>query len=110
MRVFVLQINGKYDVSAAKSYGQIVYLVSSRLNPFDLDKFVGTVEYELYSTYKFDAKKDAICLTGSSILVALFLAVLAHHHKKINVLLFDAKTSKYRLRILTLECRQGEKE
>jgi len=101
MRIFILQINSKYDVSAAKTYGQIIYLVNGPLNPFDTDAFVSAVEYELYTTCKFNAKKDVICLTGSSILVAMFLAVVARRHKKINMLLFDAKISKYRLRVLS---------
>jgi len=109
MRVFILQVNSKYDVSAAKAYGHLIWLVDEYLNPFDTDKFISTVKRQLYDVNKFDAKKDVICLTGSSILVALFLAIVAHHHKNVSVLLFDAETNKYKLRILSFGKQRYDK-
>jgi len=96
MRVFILQKSNKYDVSAAEAYGEIIYLIGDYLAPFDPDKTIQHIRYEL-NEMNFDPNQDAVALTGASILVSIFLSVLTYDYKKVKTLLFDARTGKYKL-------------
>lgn len=96
MRVFILQKSNKYDVSAAESYGKIIYLIDDYLAPFDPDKTIQHIRSRLNET-NFNPDEDAIALTGASILVSMFLSVLTYDFHKIKTLLFDARTGKYKL-------------
>jgi hypothetical protein len=103
-RVFVLQEQKRYDISAVKYYSkEIVFVLQDEhVSPFDTYSFIDLVRRRL-KVKEFDPENDFICLTGSSILLSLFMATLMQvnwHSKQFKVLIFDAKTSKYKLRIL----------
>ena len=103
-RVFVLQTQKRYDISAVKYYSkEIVYVLrDEHINPFDTDGFIELIKHRLIME-KFDPNKDFICLTGSSILLSLFIATIVwftNGYSNLKVLMFDAKTTKYKLRIL----------
>lgn len=104
-RVFVLQKQGRYDISAVKYYSKnIIYIVNDEhINPFDTSGFVELVKHRLIME-DFNPDFDFICLTGSSILLSLFLAVIVAHYNytNIKILMFDAKLSRYKLRLLNL--------
>jgi hypothetical protein len=53
----------------------------------------------------FNPDEDLICLTGPSILLQLFLAILSHKYSYLKVLMFNATDCKYKLR--TLEFNNG---
>lgn len=103
-RVFVLQRQRRYDISAVKHYSkELVYILNDEhINPFDTDGFIDLIRHRLVME-KFDANKDFICLTGSSILLALFMASIVWYtngYANLKILMFDANTNKYKLRIL----------
>lgn len=105
-RVFVLQKQSRYDVSAVKFYSpHILYIADQEnLNPFDTTPFAELVVHKL-KTCQFDADNDFICLTGSSVLLSIFLAILVREYPMNNqfkILVYDARRSKYQLRILNL--------
>lgn len=105
-RVFILQRQNRYDIGAVKYYSpDLIYIIErEHINPFDTFGFIELIQHRLI-VEKFNPEKDFICLTGSSILLALFLATLVrdyHLYDQFKVLIFDAKTSKYTLRILNL--------
>lgn len=104
-RVFVLQRHSRYDISAVKSYSkEIVYVIDDeKVSPFDTLGFTELVKHKIIMN-DFDPQKDFICLTGPSILLALFLAACVHkfHYGGIKVLIFDSRQNKYKLRILEL--------
>lgn len=105
-RVFVLQKQSRYDVSAVKFYSpNIVYIADQEnLNPFDTVLFAELVEHKL-KVEKFDADNDFICLTGSSVLLVMFLAILVRQYifnSQFKILVYDARRSKYQLRLLNL--------
>jgi len=101
MRVFLLQKSNKYDVSAAEAYGKIIYLIDDYLPPFDPDKTIERIRFELDQA-KFNPNQDAIVLTGASILVSMFLAVLTFDYGKVKTLLFDARTGRYKLVVIEM--------
>jgi len=102
-RVFVLQTQKRYDISAVEYYSkQLIYVLrDEHINPFDTAGFIELIKHRLIMEH-FDPNKDFICLTGSSILLSLFMATVVWHanYQNIKVLMFDAKTTKYNLRIL----------
>lgn len=103
-RVFILQEQSRYDVSAVKYYSdKFVYIVSrERIDPFDIYEFTELVNHRLIME-EFNPEKDFICLTGSPILLSMFLAVLVRKYAYVDqfkVLIYDARNSKYKLRML----------
>ena len=103
-RVFVLQRQKRYDISAVEYYSkELVYVLNDEhINPFDTNGFVELIKHRLIMEH-FDPNKDFICLTGSSVLLSLFMAIVIWYtngYSNIKVLMFDAKTTKYKLRIL----------
>ena len=106
MRAFVLQPSNKYDISMAEAYGEIVYLIDEYLSPFDPDKTIQRMRDEL-NRLKFNPDEDAIVLTGASILISVFLSVLAYDYHKVKTLLFDARTGKYKLVVIDLSSTDG---
>jgi len=105
-RVFVLQKQQRYDISAVKYYSkEIIYIIKDEhINPFDTGGFTELVRHRLIME-DFNPDLDFVCLTGSSILLSLFLAVLVKQRNfddQFKVLMFDAKKSQYKLRILNL--------
>jgi len=105
-RVFVLQKQQRYDTSAVKYYSKdIVYIIDNEhINPFDTHGFIELVRHRLIME-DFNPNLDFICLTGSSILLSLFLATLVRQYayqNQFKVLIFDAIKSHYKLRLLNL--------
>ena len=103
-RVFILQNQSRYDVSDAKYYSdKFVYIINQeRINPFDIDEFIELVNHRL-TMEKFNPEIDFICLTGSSILLSLFLASIVkwtNGYSNLKILIYDSRNSKYKLRML----------
>ena len=104
-KVFILQKQNRYDISAVKYYSDnIVYIINDeRINPFDIQELTELVKHRLIMN-NFNPEVDLICLTGSSVLLSLFLATIVVHtgggYSNLKVLIYDARNSKYKLRIL----------
>lgn len=105
-RVFILQDqrNSRYDISGVKYYSkELVYVMDNeRVNPFDINEFTELVRHRLIME-NFNPEKDFICLTGSSILLSVFLAAIVRkctYACQFKVLIFDAKKNQYKLRML----------
>jgi len=105
-RVIVLQKQSRYDVSAVKYYSSdIVYIAEQEnLSPFDTVPFAELVVHKL-KMCQFDPANDFICLTGSSVLLSMFLAILVREYPfdtQFKILVYDARKSKYQLRMLNV--------
>lgn len=103
-RVFVLQKQRRYDTTSVKLYSnKIFYIVrDEHINPFDTYSLIELIKHRLKEGY-FDPEKDFICLTGSSVLLSLFLATLVRIYGVTDVfkmLIFDACRNKYQLRLV----------
>jgi hypothetical protein len=106
-RVFVLQKQNRYDISSVKDYSKnIIYLAEDeRINQFDTFGFIDLIVYKLRK-FEFNPDIDFICLTGSSVLLSLFLATITRRynmHDNFKLLMFNSKTNKYQLRIANFE-------
>ena len=103
-RIFILQDQSRYDISAVKYYSdKLVYIINQeRINPFDINEFIELIRHRLIMD-NFNPGVDFICLTGSSILLSLFLATLVRKYtytSQFKVLIYDARNNKYKLRML----------
>ena len=105
MRVIVLQKNHKLDSKAAEEFGKRIYILDNYANPFDTDRLIKMYRRKLKQIH-FDPEKDVVCLTGPSILLQLFLVVLANKYDNLKVLMFNAPDHNYKLR--TLELNDGK--
>jgi len=96
-RVFLPEPNARYGLFDAGDYGEIVYVSRERLNPFDIEY---CTEQLVSGLADFDPEHDFICITGSTNTVAVVLAyVTAVFAAPIQLLLFDARESVYRVRV-----------
>lgn len=102
MRIIVLQKDHRLDSSAAEEFGSRTYVLTNFVDPFNTDKLIHTLKRKL-KQIRFDPDTDVICLTGPSILLQIFLAVVGHQTDRIRVLMFYAPDGKYRLRVLELK-------
>lgn len=93
-RVMILQ-KDRYNVISARDYGEVVWLMEEPLDPFDIKKTTLCIE-ERMGQLNFDSRRDFIALTGPSSLVAIFLAKAISMYEGVNVLIFDASSSRYR--------------
>lgn len=105
-RVFILQAQKRYDISAVKFYSKkLVYILrEEHISPFDTYGYIDLIKHRLKEE-KFNPRADFICLTGGSILLSIFLATLTRYYiyeNQFKVLIFDARNNKYKLRILSL--------
>lgn len=101
-RVILAEKTSKYDLSAASTHGVLVALSDTQLNPFSPGGAIGIFSHRLKSI-GFNPDEDLICLTGSSITVALLLATVAQMYPTFKMLMFHAGTSDYRVRIFSRE-------
>lgn len=100
MKVFLVEPNNRYPLDALEPYGELVYTSPKPMNPFDVKCCLHQIRKGLEN---FDPAEDYICLTGRVQTVAFFLAVAHKQFGTVKVLMFDAKTSNYRERIITDE-------
>lgn len=106
-RVFILQDqrNSRYDISSVKYYSkELIYVIDNeRINPFDINEFTELIKHR-FIMENFNPEKDFICLTGSSVLLSVFLAVIVMKYSyagQFKVLIYDARNNKYKLRMLS---------
>lgn len=95
-RVFVLEPCGRYDLTAAKEYGYLVYLFpidGTRAGMRDA-RFIDNVRDALEG-HRFDAAKDFVVVAGTVALAAAFVATVAADYGRVNLLLFDAQERRY---------------
>lgn len=106
MRVFIPEENPRYNIDAAKTYGDLIYFGGKgSINPFIVDKAMdgmlrGFLEHE------FDPEEDFLCLTGKSLVVALFLAVAIQNYGTVKTLMFTSRDSIYREIVITVPGEQ----
>jgi hypothetical protein len=100
MKIYLVEPNTRYDLTALQAYGTVVFISNMQINPFDVNAAMLTIERGLDS---FDPTEDYICLTGNLQSVALMMMVVYSLHKTFKVLMFDARTSNYRERIISDE-------
>jgi hypothetical protein len=103
-RVFLAESSTRYDVSAAKPYGEIVHLLKRPMSPFNTTAIVEEFRAAL-EEHQFDPDVDYVCMTGSSLVVALLLATLSAEYERLHLLMFEATTSAYKDRWLDTELK-----
>jgi len=97
-RVFIAEPSERYDLKPAEEYGEITFLSTHGFNPFDTEFVIEKITAAL-ETAEYNPKEDFICLTGQSLLISMFLGVVAAlYDDPIRILLFDARKSVYRER------------
>lgn len=101
-RVFVPQISQKFDMGDAKRYGTIVPLTEERIDPLNPPSVVSLFISQL-ENLDFDPEKDYVCLTGSQLVTAMFLAVLSARYEELKLLIFDSRNSSYCVRLFNAD-------
>ena len=97
MNVYLAERNTKFDLSALDSYGDKVYIADGQLNPFNTDVCIRDLQTGLKD---FDPMSDYICMTGNILVVSLMMMVAYSMFPVFKVLLFEARSSNYRERII----------
>ena len=94
-RVFITE-RIKYDVTSAKEFGRLCYLVEpdERLPSMWSSDYRARLE-ELLRENQFDPIRDYLLVGGGIVPMATCLAILASRHNWINCLCFDANHRRY---------------
>jgi len=100
-RIFLAEKNSKFDLAPARKFGQIVFLSSTPMNPFNTGDLVNLFKAGLHKEH-FNRDTDYICLTGVFSIICIFLAVAIKLHGSVKVLMFDAKETEYRERVIEI--------
>lgn len=97
MSVYLTEANNRYDLSTLDVHGGLKFLSDRPLNPFDVDHCLKTFKEGLEC---FDPSEDFICLTGNLQTVSLLMAVAYKKFSTFRVLVFDARISNYKERVI----------
>ena len=100
MRVYLVEPNSRYDLTALIAYGQIEYISKGSLNPFNIGETLRKIKAGLVD---FDPTEDYLCLTGNLLSVSMLTMVAYSLFKSFKILAFDARTSNYRERLVVNE-------
>jgi len=98
MKVFLAEPNNRYDLRSVEAYGEIKYISTNSLNPFNTEDCLKIFAIGLL---EFDPTEDYICMTGNLQIVALMMMIAYNKFKIFRVLIFDARTSNYKERVIT---------
>jgi len=102
-RVFFIQSpKPNLDVSGAADFGDIVTLMDNKVVPFLVHEFAPLTIRTLES-YRYDPKKDYICLTGQMMAVSIAVAVAFQRYGTIRLLAFNAVSGDYEERSLSVD-------
>lgn len=97
-RVMVVQNDGRFDLSEARRYGELVSIFDKRdLYPDNANDEIEAVMKTAYDAlHAFDPEKDFLCLVGSPLYTAACCYVLGDMGKKpVRLLRFDKLLDGY---------------
>lgn len=97
MKIYLVEPNSRYDLAALEPYGKVVY-ISEQINPFNVEESLKIITDGLKN---FDPTEDYICMTGNLQTVAFMMMIIYNKFKTFRILMFDARTSNYRERIIS---------
>ena len=98
MNVFLAEPNTRYDLSSLSGFGPVVSLSDTALNPFSVNETLIKLSKGLI---KMDPSEDYLCLTGNLLSVSLMMMIAYSKFSSFKILVFDARTSNYRERLVT---------
>jgi len=102
-QVLFIADSTRFDITSARKFGVPVYLMaSSASSPFNPEGFFEELDAEI-TRIGFDPEGDFIAMTGPAVHMALFVAFMVRRYDALNLLIFDARSSKYRKRRLSME-------
>ena len=97
-RVFILAPDSRFNTESLERYGTRIYIYPRGFsNPFDVDSLALHIREALCD---FNCEVDYLALTGHAAGLAVFTAVTFKLFPRLRLLMFDARTSAYRLRVL----------
>jgi len=101
-KVFFVTRSLRFNTKASEKFGTATFLMEDdSISPFQTDRVMHTIDERL--THEgFDAERDFVALTGSHVLVAMFLASAISRQSSVRALLFDARSSRYQERIISI--------
>lgn len=83
----------KYDLSSAKVYGDLEYLLTASANPFRPDKLIEELHDKLRN---YDADQDSLLLMGNPCVIGWVTAVAAFYgHGVVTQLQWDGRRGLY---------------
>jgi hypothetical protein len=97
-RVFIPEMNPRYDVSQAEAWGEIVPLVE-RVNALDPTSSVIQFQ-EALTKLQFDPQKDWLLMSGHMLACSTAMLAVFDLYGYVPVLLFNSTTSKYVQRVV----------
>lgn len=93
-RVWLAEVNTRYNIKGLKEYGEISYFNNGKqaINPIDLQ---AASEFFDNAVKQFDQENDYVCMTGHSLTTAIMLVAMVRRFEWFKILLFDARNGTY---------------
>ena len=100
-KVLVCQEVGRFNMTTAREFGELVFLVPEGVSPFSTDEIVCSVKASL-SEQGYDPLVDYLALSGNLAVVAISTATVARfaRSEQIKVLIFNSRADSFQARIL----------
>lgn len=97
MKVFIVN-KSCHDYSSAEKFGSLVFMSKGNLNRFDC-----VAMYRKFGeSLDLSEPGDYLLLSGLAIMNSIACAYFANLHKRLNLLLWNAKTKEYIERVIIL--------
>jgi hypothetical protein len=99
-RIFLVEQNPRFDLSDASRFGEVEYLSPVSINPLNTQQAFDWLT-ERFLNCDFDSDRDFLCMTGQGIMLSIALSAALLLFPSLNLLVFDARSSKYVERQIT---------
>ncbi len=96
-RVYVPSCKSNYDISDAEHFGELVIITEGIVDISNLTNLAKRVIDKL-KTAKED---DYLVMAGAPIVNSICFAYLMSIHGRVNLLIFDARTRRYRIKTIS---------
>ena len=97
-RIYITN-RGGHDFSAAKRYGDFIFMSEGEQNPFQVAK----ISREQAEFLQDSSPEDYILISGLPITTAIAAMILGRKHGRVNFLQHNARTGKYRSRTVLVD-------
>ena len=106
-RVFVIGPGG-HDYTPAKRFGDIIHILSSRINPYRTDELALQL-WDVLQQHRISAD-DYVVFGGNAVLNAIAVAVVQQLFGRVRVLIYGAKNHDYTARDIEVKALVNAKD
>jgi hypothetical protein len=90
---------GGHDFSAARVFGDLVYLSDGKCDPYQVNQ----IYREFAGILQNSNKNDFLLITSLPVMNMVACAIMAYRHGRVNLLQYHAQSNTYKARTIVLD-------